>query len=120
MPKTRQAIAQRVADRLFAAESAIDLALTRAAELNAAMPEARCEGRLPAAIGQDALDRAAGAFAALVEARRRMVEAHQSLDAARAQIGLKEVAAGDLLPKPAPAPPLAEATPLGGHLRSVG
>jgi hypothetical protein len=118
MPRTRQAIAQRVADRLFAAESAIDLALTRAAELNASMPEARADARLPAMIGMEALDKAAGAFAALVEARRRMVEAHQSLDATRAQIGLKEVAAGDLIPKPAPA--LAEASPLGGHLRAVG
>lgn len=100
MPRTRQAVAQKVADRLFALEHAIDLALTRAAELNAAMPEARGEARLPAMIGQDALDKAAETFSSLVQARRRVVETHQSLDEARAQIGLHEVATGDLVPKP--------------------
>lgn len=95
MPRLRQAVAQRVADRLFAAENAIDIALTRAAELTAAMPQARAEARLPAMVGQIALDRAADAFSALVEARRRIVETHAHLDEARAQIGLREVDAGD-------------------------
>jgi len=99
MPRLRQAVAQKVADRLFAVESAIDLALTRAAELNAAMPQARAEARLPAMIGQTALDRAAEAFTSLVEARRRIVATHASLDEARLQIGLKEVASGDTVPK---------------------
>lgn len=99
MPRLRQAVAQKVADRLFAVERAIDVALTRAAELTAAMPEARHEARLPAMIGQTALDRAAETFTALVQARRRIVETHESLDAARLQIGLKEVDAGDTVPK---------------------
>jgi hypothetical protein len=100
MPRLRQAVAQKVADRLFAVESAIDAALSRAAELNAAMPEARTEAWLPAVVGQEALDRAAEAFAALVEARRRIVATHRSLDETREQIGLREVDAGDLIPKP--------------------
>jgi hypothetical protein len=100
MPRLRQAVAKKVADRLFAVESAIDLALTRAAELNAAMPRARHEARLPAMVGQAALDRAAEAFTALVEARRRIVATHASLDEARLQIGLPEVATGDSMPKP--------------------
>lgn len=99
MPRLRQEVAQRVADRLFAVESAIDIALTRAAELTAAMPRARTEARLPAMIGQNALDRATEAFVALVEARRRIVETHQSLDETRQQIGLREVDAGDSVPK---------------------
>jgi hypothetical protein len=106
MPRTRQAVAQKVADRLFALEDAIDVALTRAAELNASMPEARGEARLPAMIGQEAFDRAAEAFTSLVLARRRVVETHMSLDQARAEMGLKEVATGDLVPKPA-TPPMA-------------
>ena len=57
MPRLRQAVAQQVADRLFAVESAIDLALTRAAELNAAMPQARARARLPGD-GRSALRRA--------------------------------------------------------------
>jgi hypothetical protein len=102
MPRLRQEVAQKVADRLFAVESAIDIALTRAAELNAAMPQARAEARLPAMIGQAALDRAAEAFTSLVEARRRIVATHESLDAARLQIGLREVASGDMVPKVPP------------------
>jgi hypothetical protein len=107
MPRLRQEVAQKVADRLFAVESAIDIALTRAAELNAAMPMARAEARLPAMIGQTALDRAAEAFAALVKARRRIVETHESLDQARTQIGLREVNVGDTEPKTPALPPLA-------------
>lgn len=99
MPRTRQAVAQHVADRLFAAEHAIDVALTRAAELNAAMPQARAEARLPAMIGQAALTRTAEAIATLVEARRLLIEAHAALDEARAQIGVKEMNGGDLIPK---------------------
>lgn len=116
MPRTRQAVAQKVADRLFALETAIDLALMRAAEFNAAMPQARGEARLPAMIGQDALDRSAEAFASLVQARRRIVETHASLDQARLQIGLREVSSGDLVPKP---PPYEEGGALAVPLRVV-
>ena len=63
------------------------------------MPAARAEARLPAMIGQDAFDRAASALVALVEARRRIVETHASLDEARQQIGLREVNSGDSVPK---------------------
>jgi hypothetical protein len=106
MPRLRQEVAQKVADRLFAAEAAIDIALTRAAELTAAMPAARTEARLSAIVGQAALDRAAEAFTALVEARRRIVETHESLDQARSQMGLREVAAGDAEEKVPFMPPL--------------
>ncbi|MEA3042668.1 MAG: hypothetical protein QOH47_506 [Sphingomonadales bacterium] len=102
MPRLRQAVAQKVADRLFAVESAIDIALTRVAELSAAMPAARTEARLPAMVGQDALAGAAETFTALVEARRRIVATHASLDQAREQMGLREVDAGDMVPKPNP------------------
>jgi hypothetical protein len=102
MPRLRQAVAQKVADRLFAVENAIDIALTRAAELNAAMPQARSEARLPAMVGQAALDRASEAFLALVEARRRIVETHARLDETRTQMGLREVDTGDTEPKVPP------------------
>lgn len=121
MPRLRQQVAQKVADRLFAVESAIDVALTRAAELTAAMPQARTEARLPAMVGQDALDRAAEAFTALVEARRRIVETHASLDQARLQIGLREVDSGDIRDKPAilePSGARAEAASVS-HIRAV-
>jgi hypothetical protein len=117
MPRTRQAVAQKVADRLYALENAIDVALTRAAELNATMPEARGEARLPAMIGQDALNKAAKAFTSLVQARRRVVETHLSLDEARLQIGLREVDSGDMVPKPSPMA-TAEIAPVV-HIRAV-
>jgi len=120
MPRTRQAVAQQVADRLFAVEAAIDIALTRAAELNAAMPQARAEARLPAMIGQEALVGASETFVALVEARRRIIGTHASLDEARAQIGLREVAAGDSVPKPNPFTEAREQdTVKAGQLRAV-
>lgn len=101
MPRARQVVAQKVADRLFAVEEALDLALTRAAELAASMPEARHEARLSAIVGQDAMEHAVAAMAALAEARRKIVDTHQSLDRTREEIGLQEVDAGDLVPKPA-------------------
>jgi hypothetical protein len=120
MPRLRQEVAQKVADRLFAVESAIDIALTRAAELNAAMPMARVEARLPAMIGQLAFDHAAEAFTALVAARRRIVETHESLDQARTQIGLREVATGDSVPKDGGFAPLAtEDETRVAHIRAV-
>jgi len=122
MPRTRQIVAQQVADRLFAVETAIDVALTRAAELSAAMPQARAEARLPAMIGQDALAGAAETFAALVEARRQIIATHASLDVAREQIGLREMAAGDMVPKPTTAPfteASSPSSPPTGHIRAV-
>lgn len=94
MLKQRRDAVQQVADRLFAAEKAIDLALRCAAELNATMPTARSEANLAASVGQDALERAADAFASLVQARRQMVEAHQRLDETKTQIGLRTLAVG--------------------------
>ena len=112
MPRLRQAVAQRVADQLFAVENAIDAALRGAAELTAALPKARADARLSAIVGQAALDRTAASLAALVEARRCIVEAHEQLDTVRGEIGLREVNIGDL-GKPAHA----SADP--NHLRSV-
>lgn len=102
MLRNRQQAAQKVADRLFAVEDAIDAAVRCAAELNAAMPVARSEARLSAVIGQDAFDQAAEAFALLVQARRAMVETHHKLEEARLRIGVREVNSGDTYPKEEP------------------
>ena len=55
MRAQRQSIAKHVAERLFAAEEAIDIAAARIAELNAALPLARLDARLSAMIGQNAI-----------------------------------------------------------------
>lgn len=95
MPTLRQALAQQVADQLFAVENAIDAALTCAGAFTAALPRARAEARLSATVGHAALDRTAASLAALLEARRCIVEAHGELDMLRGQIGLREVDIGD-------------------------
>ena len=111
MLRQRREAAQQVADRLFAAEKAIDAALTCAAELNATMPVARTDANLAATVGQDALERAAEAFASLVQARRQIVEAHQRLDETKTRIGLRTIAIGGGMEK--------EAIYTGAHLSVV-
>lgn len=108
MRAQRQTIAQTVAKHLFAAEEAVDLALARIAELNAALPLARLDARLAAAVGQDALIQSASALMLLAETRGKIVAAHSNLKQASDDIGLSELSYGDLI-KPARA--LHEAVP---------
>ena len=96
MLKNRREAATKVADSLFAAESAIDAALARAAELNSTLVTARTEANLSAVVGQDAFEGAAAAFAALARARADIVETHKRLSEAKIQVGLRTVAIGDL------------------------
>jgi hypothetical protein len=100
MLNQRREAAQEVADCLIAAENAIDIALSRAAELNSCMPMARSKANLAAEVGHDAIESAADAFATLVQARRKLVEAHRHLAATKDQIGLRTVGLGGLMPKP--------------------
>ncbi len=97
MRAQRQAIAHTVAQRLFAAEEAVDLALARIAELNAALPLARLDARLAASIGQDAIASSASAMVLVAETRDKIVATHANLKRASDDIGLGEVSYGDLL-----------------------
>jgi hypothetical protein len=103
MLKNRREAAIKVVDSLYAAEDAIDAALARAAELNSTLVTARNEAKVSALVGQDAFEVAASAFAALAKARADMVETHKRLSEAKIQVGLRTVAVGDLVPKPAEA-----------------
>jgi len=113
MLKQRREAAIKVADSLFAAEDAIDAALARAAELNAALVTARTEAGLSALVGQEAFEMAAAAFAALARARCDIVETHKRLSETRIQVGLRTVAVGEL-----PKPPRERGE--GRHLQAVG
>jgi ABC-type sugar transport system substrate-binding protein len=95
MLKDRRAAAMKVAESLFAAEQAIDLALARAAELTGAMVSARTDANLSAIVGQEAFEVSAAAFAALARARADIVETHKRLSEAQVQIGLRTVSFGD-------------------------
>ncbi len=90
----RREVAQEVANRLFAAEEAIDAAITKAAELAGYMPTARVEAGLACEVGQEALEYAAESFSALVRARAQIIASHRELAANKDQIGLRTYALG--------------------------
>jgi hypothetical protein len=85
-------IAEQIADALFQAEAAIDMALSKTATLTGVMPALRGDAGLSALIGQDAVERASQAIAALADARRAIVETHKELSVAKVQMGLGAVA----------------------------
>jgi len=103
MLKQRRAVAEQVAGALFEAEAAIDAALCKTAQLTGVMPALRTQAGASALIGQDAVERATQAIAALAEARRAIVETHKELSVVQTQIGLGAVRLdGDDGTKPPP------------------
>ena len=100
MLKQRRELATQVADCLFAAERAIDAAISRTAHLVGLMPAVREDANLSAMIGQGAIKQAIEAMAALGEARQGIVETHRELSVAQHQIGLGAIAFGGDNPKP--------------------
>ena len=100
MLNDRRNAATKVVASLYAAEDAIDVALARAAELNATLVTARSDAKVSALMGQEAFEVAASAFASLAKARCDIVEAHKRLSETKIQMGLRTVAIGDSLPKP--------------------
>lgn len=76
---TKNQVAQGVADKLFATEEAIDVAMVRAAELITSMVEGRRGLAVAATTGEVAQARAAESIAALSEARRSVMAAHAAL-----------------------------------------
>jgi len=103
MLKERRMVAEQIAGALFEAEAAIDAALSKTAQLTGVMPALRSKAGLSALIGQDALEHASQAIAALAEARRAIVETHKQLSVAQTQAGLGAVMVGEPGDKPPPA-----------------
>jgi len=101
MLNVRRQAAQEVADRLIAAENAIDLALQRTAELAGYMPQARHKANLAAEVGQEALERAIGTISVLVQARREIVATHKELAVTQGRVGLAAFAMGGGMDKSA-------------------
>jgi hypothetical protein len=91
MLNKRRDAAIKVARELFALEKAIDGALAQAAELNAVMPTAWGEANISAVVGQEAFEGAAAVLAALVRARRHVVDTHHKLNDTKNRIGLRTV-----------------------------
>lgn len=102
---SRQTIGEALAARLYAAEAAIDQALSETAFLAAALPSARADAYLSAVTGQRAFDGAAASISALAEARSHLVQTHTTLAALARKLGLDTLAVGPL-DKPGDQPPL--------------
>jgi hypothetical protein len=110
-PDTQRRIAavRRVADKIHAAEDAIDQAIIKLAELNVELPMARIDANLSATVAQPAFDNVAGALASMMESRHKTVKAHEALAETQRDLGLGAMAMGDgwKIFKTAGAPPLA-------------
>jgi hypothetical protein len=96
----RREVAQGVADRLFAAEQAIDAAIAKTAELTGYIPGARVEAGLACEVAQEALEYAAESFSALIRARAQIIASHRELNTTKDQIGLRTVSFGGAGAKP--------------------
>lgn len=82
-------VAQRVANRLFATEKAVDAAMAEAASLMMSIAEARTELGLSAVVGDNATSKVAEAIATLAEARRAVVAAHANLAETKLRVGIR-------------------------------
>jgi hypothetical protein len=102
---SRQIIGEALAVRLYAAESAIDRAMSEAAALTVALPAARADAYLSAVTGQRAFSGAAAAISALAEARGHLVQTHNTLAAVARKLGLEALAVGPV-DKPGDTPPI--------------
>ena len=100
MRTKRIEVAKAVATRLLAAEHAIDVAATRIAELNAAMPMARLDANVSAMIGQAAFASSTDALSLVARVREQLVATHLHLKAASDDMGLQTISYGDSLKAP--------------------
>lgn len=72
-------VVKKVADKLFATEHAVDDAMVRASQFLESMVEARRDLKLSAVAGELATTRVCESIAALSEARRAVMAAHNAL-----------------------------------------
>lgn len=93
---SRTDLGERLAQRLYAAEAAIDRALAEAAELAAFLPRARAEAMIAATTGQAAFESSAAAIAALAAARGHVAHTHRTLDALGRRMGIDVSATGPM------------------------
>ncbi len=95
---------QMVATQLFAAEAAIDAAISETAKLSALMPEAKLIANLSTVLGQAALVSAGGTLQTLIAARHEIIKTHGALDDLKSEIGLRTMAMGGAVNKGSASP----------------
>lgn len=93
-------VASAVAESLFATESAVESALTRAVALMRQMMEARRALGLSVATGDPAIRRVTAVVDALGDAQRELVRTHGELESLGQSLGLRALGFGPLI-KPA-------------------
>ncbi|MET3667846.1 hypothetical protein [Caulobacter sp. 1776] len=108
----RKIIGARVAQELFAVETAVETTFGAMAQFAGLLASARAEANLSAVYGQEVMEDVNAAMAHLLQARRALVKAHGGLAQVRDRVGLRHVAFG-VQDKP----PVEEQT---GRLRAVG
>ena len=116
MLKERRLAANKVAEQLFAAEAAINAAVSAVAQLTAVMPMAAQEAKLSACIAQDALMGAVETCQQLIQARSRIIATHAALRDAQIRVGLGQVMFNDLNCPPQKASAEEEFAPQRRHL----
>lgn len=119
MLKERRMAAEQIAAALWDAESAVDLAMTKAATFTGVLPALRRQAGASALIGQEAMERATQAVMALAEARRALVEAHKELTIAKQQVGLGAITMDDVGGGQKPPQPTVTADASGRVLHAV-
>jgi len=82
-------VAQRVANKLFATEAAVDAAMVETMEMMAELIQARKDLGLSPTVANGATAKLGDAVAALTAARTAVVEAHAQLDEVRLRIGIR-------------------------------
>ena len=104
----RQDAAAEVAEKLFAAEAAIDAAVSATAELLGELPRARKRAGLAATVGQPVIENAAAALLALTNARAEVVSMHEALATIHRRAGWGSFAIGPMNEKDDQPPPVGE------------
>ncbi len=87
-------VCQRVANRLFATENAVDAAILEASQLMASLVEARHEIGFAATLGAASFSKVSAAMAALTDARQAMVDAHHEMNEAKLRLGVRTKMSG--------------------------
>ena len=90
-------VASAVAESLFATETAVEEALTRAVALMRQMMDARRALGLSVAAGDPAFQRVTAAMNALGDAQRELVRTHGELEALGKTLGLPAMGFGPLI-----------------------
>ncbi|MBU1384310.1 MAG: hypothetical protein KKG14_13465 [Alphaproteobacteria bacterium] len=75
----RNELGRQMAEKLYAAERALDAALAEIGDLSALMTRGRMDHGIAVVVGQEALEHVAECGGALTKARRALVEGHKQL-----------------------------------------